>query len=439
MREEVDILIKGILALNPADESVLKGVDIAVKDGVVQRIGQGLKFDAAVEIDGHGKVAMPGLVDAHTHVFQIMLRGALSMKELQAHPIWLRVLIPFEAELTPEEARISAELACLNMIQKGIVSFADAGGPYPEILAEVSLKAGIRARVTHSTMDAGPEYYRRTAAMNRELVRKYRSGLVKGYYSIRQLMTSTDQQLEETFTLSREDGVPVHMHLNEEVSEIQHALVRWGTRPVEHLNAKGWLSSQLIAAHCAFLSQQEVRLLAETGTNVVHCPTIAMLYMNFPRIPELLRSGVNVALGSDGGSYRPLDLFTEINVMLGGMTGYYGTPFHDHNILTSALALKMATFNGARALGDEAGEIREGALADIAIIDAQRPHLTPLHDPYQLPLFATGSDVSDLIIGGRAVMLNRRVLTLNEDVAKKAAEITPQLKEKIAGILRQSR
>ncbi|MCS7146219.1 MAG: amidohydrolase family protein [Nitrososphaerota archaeon] len=439
MREEVDIHIRNVLTLNPANGAVLKEVDITVKDGKIKEVSRGIKVDAAEVIDGSGKIAIPGFVDAHTHVFQIMLRGALSMKELQVHPIWLRVLIPFEAELTREEAEISAELACLNMIRKGIVSFAEAGGPYPDIEAEAARSVGLRARVTHSTMDAGPENYVRTASMNRELVRKYASGLVRGYYSIRQLMTSTDFQLDETFRFAREDDALVTMHINEEVSEIQHALARWGMRPIEFLHSKGYLCSRLLAAHCAFLSRSEIEILSKCGVNVVHCPTIAMLYMNFPRIPELLSRGVNVALGSDGGSYRPLDIFTEINIMVSGLTGYYGAPYHDHSVLSPVTALKMATFNGAKALGDDAGEIREGALADITIVDARKPHLTPLHDSWLLPLFATGSDVTDLIVDGKLIMRKGEVMTLDEDsVVSRAREIAPQIREKIVKLLRTS-
>ena len=119
MREEADILIRKIIVLDPADSKVLHDVDIAIRGGKIAKIGSGIKMDAAEEIEGEGKIAIPGLVDAHTHVFQIFLRGALSLRELQTHPVWLRVLIPFEAELTREEARISAELACINMIKKG--------------------------------------------------------------------------------------------------------------------------------------------------------------------------------------------------------------------------------------------------------------------------------------------------------------------------------
>jgi len=438
LREEVDILVKNITALDPASDTILHGVDIAVKNNRIVKIGQRLKFDLVEEIDGGGKIAIPGLVDAHTHAFQILLRGALSMKELQVHPIWLRVLIPFEAELTREEAEISVELSCLNMIRKGITSFADAGGPYPEILAEAALRSGLRALVTHSTMDRGPENYTRTVQMNRDLIQRYRNGRVRGSYSIRQIMTSSDQQIEETFRYARTDGVRVHMHLNEEVSEIQHALARWGLRPVEYLYSKGFLGDNVLAAHCAFLTGEEIRQLSSSGTNIIHCPTIAMLYMNFPRIPELIAAGVNIALGSDGGSYRPIDLFMEMNIMISGLTGYYGTPYHDFNVITPRTALKAATYNGARVLGFKAGRLQEDYLADIAIIDVQKPHLTPLHDPYLLPLYATGEDITDLIVDGKIIMKNSQPLTLDQEkIIQMVKEIQPQILEKIKSITRR--
>jgi 5-methylthioadenosine/S-adenosylhomocysteine deaminase len=198
MREDADILISGVTILS-LEGRPLEGVDIAIRGGFIHSIGRGLKVDAADTIDGEGKIAIPGLVDCHTHSFQVLLRGALTLKELQRHPVWLKVLIPFEAEMSREEAMVSAQLSCLNSIKKGVTAIADAGGPYPELLAEAALESGLRALVTYSTMDAGPENYRIGVERNRDLVRKYREGRVRGYYSIRQIMTSTDDLIERTF------------------------------------------------------------------------------------------------------------------------------------------------------------------------------------------------------------------------------------------------
>jgi len=434
MTNEADIIIRGVDVLTLDDSRPsLKDVDIAISAGTITQIGEKLHVDSKAELDGRGKVALPGMVDAHTHAFQILLRGALSLKDLNVHPIWLSILVPFEAEMEKEEAELSARLACLNMIRKGITSFADAGGPYPDILAEVAQEAGLRARVTHSTMDNGPENYRRDADQNRELVSKWKEGRVRGWYSIRQIMTSSDDLIEKTMEYAERDGTGVHIHLCEEISEIEHALSRWGKRPVEYLSQRGFLSKRILAAHSAFLTDREVTMLAESGTNVVHCPMINMTYMTFPKIPMMLQAGVNVALGSDGGSYRGLDLFTEMNIAMASLTAYYGTPYYDFAVLPTMIALRMATTNGAVAIMEERlGVISLGCAADIIMIDRRKPHLIPMYDLTSIPFFATGNDVSDVIVDGRVLMKDGKVLTLEEQtIINSIEEAAPHVLDRI--------
>lgn len=417
MADEVDILIRNseVLTLDEATP-VLHGHDIAIKNGRIVAIGKPLgRVDSKEQLDGKRKVVMPGMVDAHTHAFQIFLRGALSSKELNVHPLWLKILIPFEAEMSPEEGQVSAELACLNMVKKGITAFADAGGPFPETLASIAEKAGLRARITHSTMDTGPENYRRDIEYNKALVAKLKGDRVKGWYSIRQIMVSSDRLIEETMERAEKDNVGVHIHLNEEVAEVEHALTRWGKRPFEYLHDRKFLSSRILAAHCAFLSDHETRLIADDSANVTHCPMSNLAYMTFPKVPRLLELGANVALGSDGGSYRGLDLFTEMNIAIASHTAYFGTPYYDFGILPAATVLKMATTNGYKAImQSDAGIIKEGFKADLIMINLNQPHLRPMHDLTALPMFSTGSDVTDMIVDGKLIMKDRNVLTLDE-------------------------
>lgn len=417
MTDEVDVLIRNADVLTLDDvQPVLHDCDIAIKHDRIIVIGKKLgRFDVKQQLDGKGKVVVPGLVDAHTHAFQILLRGALSSKELNVHPFWLKVLIPFEAEMNVEEAQVSVELACLNMIRKGITAFADAGGPFPEMLSSITDKAGLRARITHSTMDNGPENYRRGIEYNKSLIEKLKGDRVKGWYSIRQIMVSTDKLIEETMEHAEKENVGVHIHLNEEIAEVDHALSRWGKRPFEYFHHRKFLTRRILAAHCAFLSDHETRLIAESSTNVVHCPMINMTYMTFVKLPRLLELGANVALGSDGGSYRGLDLFTEMNIAIASHTGYFGTPYYDFGILSAATALKMATTNGYKAImQSDAGVVKEGFKADLIMINLNQAHLTPMHDLTALPLFATGSDVTDMIVDGKLIMKDRSVLTLDE-------------------------
>lgn len=439
MTEEVDLLIKNADVLTLDDRCpVLRNCDIAIEAGKIVRIGKQIKLDARRVVAGNDKVVMPGLVDAHTHVFQILLRGALSSAELNVHPVWLKILIPFESEMNSDEAKVSAHLACLNMIRKGITAFADAGGPYPEILASIAEKAGIRGRITYSTMDMGPENYCRTADDNSNLIKKLTSGLVKGWYSIRQIMVSSDKLIEETMQRAERDDVGVHIHLNEEISEVDHALTRWQQRPVEYLHAKKFLTRRILAAHCAFLSDNETRLIAQDSASVVHCPLINMAYMTFPKVPRLLELGANVALGSDGGSYRGLDLFTEMNIAMASHIAKFGTPYHEFDILPPTKLLKMASTNGYKAiLQNDAGVVKVGQRADLITINRRQAHLIPMHDLTALPLFACGSDVVDMIVDGKIIMSEGEILTLDEPaVLKDAQRIEPSVTERIRTYVR---
>lgn len=434
MTQEVDVLIKGadVVTLDPARPE-LRGYDVAIKDGKVLDLQRDLKLDSKLVISGKDRIVLPGLADCHTHCFQIFLRGALSARDRSLRPLWLKILIPFEADMVEEEAKVSAELACLNMIKKGITAFADAGGPYPEILAKVAEQSGLRARITHSTMDTGPANYKRGIEYNKELVSKLKNPRVKGWYSIRQIMVSSDELIEKTVEQAKKDDTGIHIHLNEETSEIEHSMARWNERPFEHFHSKGFLDDRILAAHCAFLSDYETRIIAKDSPSIVHCPKINMTYMTFPKIPRLLELGANVALGSDGGSYTGLDLFTEMNIAVAAHVASYGTPFHDYEVLTPLELLQMASTNGYRAIRQgDGGMIKAGSLADLIIIDRNRAHLRPLYELSNLPLFITGNDVVDMIVDGKLIMNNGRVLTMDEEaVLKRAGEMEPKVSARL--------
>lgn len=440
MPTEVDILIKNVIVVDSERvEGRWKPVDVAIKDGVITGVDDSLKLDSKQVIDGRGRLLIPGLIDSHTHVYQILLRGALGLRELNVHPIWLKVLIPFEAEMEKDEALVSAELACLNMVKNGVTGFLEAGGPYADLLAEVASRAGLRARVTYSTMDLGPEGYNIGPSKNRELVARWRRGRVVGWYSIRQLTLSSDSLIEETFRLAEKDGVGVHMHLSEEHSEIEHSLSRWGSRPVEYLGSRGFLSHRLVAAHCAYLTDHEVWLLARSGARVAHCPFINMAYMTFPKVPTMLREGVVVSIGSDGGSYRSIDLFSELLIAYSSHTAFYGTPYHDYSPLGLRDLIAMATVNGGRAMmEDKLGLVKTGWKADLITIRLRSPHLIPLHNPAYAVMLANGNDVLDVIVDGRVIMRDRRVLTMDEEeVIEKTESISSEVVKRVRRLLKK--
>jgi len=453
MVEAVDLLIEGPTILTMSELGVIREGAIAIKGDRIVEVGRRDRildsYRGEQVIDGRGYIAMPGLIDCHTHTFQVLLRGSLSLKEFSKHPVWLNVLIPFEGALTEKEARISAQLSCLNMIKMGTTCFADAGGPRPETLAKAVVESGLRAVITRSTMDRGqlPETMKDSTdealVKNMSLIERWNGsgdGRIKVWFGIRQIMTSTDELLHRTAELARKYNVGIHIHLSEEILEVDHALRRWGERPVEHLANIGLLSDKVLAAHCSYLTDHEVKILAEHRVSVAHCPVINYSYMYNPKIPQMLTSGVNVCMGTDGGSMRPLDMFQEAITALVCCNAHYGTPYYDHQALTLQDVLEMATTNGAKALmwNHEIGAIKPGYKADIILIDTRRPHLTPLYDPYSIPLLCQGTDVTTVIVNGKTLMQNGRVKTLNEEqIIEEARELAPTLIEKIENIAKK--
>ncbi len=453
MVEVVDLLIEGATILTMSELGVIKEGAIAIKGDRIVEVGRRDKildsYRGEQIIDGRGHIAMPGLVDCHTHTFQILLRGSLSLKEFGRHPVWLNILIPFEGALTEEEAGISVQLSCLNMIKMGTTCFADAGGPRPETLAKAVLESGLRAVITRSTMDKGqiPETMKdgteEAIAKTVSLIERWNgsgNGRIKVWFGIRQIMTSTDELLHRTAELARKYNVGIHLHLSEEILEIDHALRRWGERPVEHLANIGLLKNKVLAAHCAYLTDQEVKILAEHQTSVAHCPVINYSYMYNPKIPQMLANGVNICMGTDGGSMRPLDMFQEALTALVCCNAHHGTPYYDHQALTLRNVLEMATTSGAKALmwNNEIGAIKPGYKADIILIDTRKPHLTPIHDPCSTPFFCHGTDVTTVIVNGKTLMRKGEVQTLNEEqIIEKARELAPTLIEKIKNIAKK--
>ncbi len=434
--EEVDVLFKNATCITMVDSKPFCRGQVAVKDGKIYAVGESLKFDAKDSFE-EDLILMPGLVDAHTHAFQVLLRGFVNSKSLTVHPFWLKVLIPFEMSLSEEEARVSAELSVLNMLKKGTVLYLDAGGPYPEILAEVSEKAGIKARVTQSTLDK-VKGYERGVEDSLKLIEKYRAGRVKAWLSIRQIMLASDELMNGIFRLSKEKGVPVTMHISEEVSEVEFSLEKWNLRPVELLNTLGYLGENLVLAHAAFLSEDEVDLIAKTKTNVAHCPSVNYPYMNFPKVASLLRKGANVALGSDGGAFTSLDMLSEAKVAFSALNGFYGSPYRSIEVSAYDL-LKMLTVNGYKALKEEgSGKISVGYNADIIALKPG-PSLLPLGDPTTIVFYATGGDVKHVIVDGKILVRDGRALTLDEEkITEEAQSLRDKVEEKLWKLKLQS-
>ena len=381
--------------------------------GDIVELGAELAGDE--ELDAHGDLVMPGLVNAHTHVAMTLLRGHADDKPLDS---WLREDVwPVEAALEPADIEAGAALGILEMIKSGTTTFADM---YFEIdrTAEVVERAGLRAVLGHGAIAAGKDDAAARADIEEsvEMARRL-DGAAAGRISTavmpHSLTTVTPELLELAATEAHDAGVPVHYHANETVDEVDPIVEERDQRPLEWARDLGLCTEADFFAHGVHLDSREIDLLARTGTGVVHCPASNMkLASGMAPVQRLLDSGVPVGLGTDGAaSNNDLDLFDELRdaAMLGKLAA------EDASAVAAPDAVSMATAGGADVLGLNAGRIEAGAEADLAVIDLDAPHLTPEHDVVShLAYTVRGSDVRHTICDGEVLMRDREVLTLDE-------------------------
>jgi 5-methylthioadenosine/S-adenosylhomocysteine deaminase len=431
-----DLLINNCFVLQP-DFTFLENASIVITKNHIAAIGPADKisrqYQPANSVDGSGKIAMPGFVDAHTHTAQQLLRG----RTVDEPPmIWTRILVPYESHLTPEDVHISALLCCVEMIKAGITAFADAGGPHMSMTAEAAMKAGLRAAITTSNMDRGdfipPQMKRPTAEVihnNEELYKKYddaAGGRIRIFFGLRQVMTSTPELIEQVAGAACQHQTGIHIHLAEHINEIDFCLVNYHMRPAEYLDHCGLLNNKVLAAHSILLSDKEVLMLNEKKVKVVHCPRANLANHGFAKTPLMCALGISVGLGTDGVSGHGVDHFTEMMLLKHALHADQGIPIRQPAVLTSRQVYRMATQGGADAMqiGEDVGTLEVGKKADLILLNLNQPHLLPTHNLIQTVLTsASARDVTDVIVDGQLLMQDRQLLTLDEEqIHAKASE-----------------
>nr|ABQ76070.1 probable chlorohydrolase [uncultured haloarchaeon] len=378
-------------------------------------------------LDAAGCVVMPGLVNAHTHAAMTLLRGYADDKPLQA---WLREDIwPAEAEMTPTGVRAGTELAIVEMIRSGTTAFADMYFHVPEVVAAIK-NAGVRARVGHGVVTAGKDDEAARNDLNKglEVAQAYDGAAddrIQTAFMPHSLTTVGEEYLQEAVSEARQDNIPIHYHANETRSEVDPIVDNHNKRPLTYASGLDMLSSSDFLAHGVHLETDEIDQLAEAGASLVHCPASNMkLASGIAPIPALLDAGVTVGLGTDGAaSNNDLDMFDELRDA--AMLGKIGAD--DAAAVPAAQAIHMATAGGADALGLPGGRIKEGAVADLIVVDLDSPHLTPTHNIIShLAYAARGSDVKHTVCDGTVLMQNREIQTIDVDAVVEAAETQAQ-------------
>lgn len=420
--QKCDLLIKGADVLINSGE-LRENVDIAIADGRILAVDADLakQYEAGETIDGRYKLFMPGLVDSHMHTGQQLLKGLV----LDAKPIiWTRVMLPFESTLTPEKMRLSAQVAALEMIKSGTAGFIDAGSYFMEDAAAVYEKSGLRGALSYSTMDE--EGLPESIAMDaNEAVSRTDSlfdtfhgkGNLKVYYSLRALNSCSNRLVELEAEHAKDRNTMLQAHMNEYMGEVNGILEREGMRPYEYLEKMQVLGGNFLGAHSLILTDREKELVRDRGVKVCHCP-FSNCGKAVPDTPQLLEMGIPVGLGTDGAAHGGLSLWNEMKIFRSVMNIIHGVPNRNPKVMPAETILRMVLEGGAAALGEEGqlGRVEAGYKADLIGIDMNQSHLCPTGDQIHTLLECVNAgDVSDMVVGGRVLMKNRTVLTLDEE------------------------
>jgi 5-methylthioadenosine/S-adenosylhomocysteine deaminase len=417
-----ELLVSGGQVLRP-DMSV-EDADILVDQdsGEIIGVDDPGAFGADDELDASGGLVIPGLVNAHTHVAMTLLRGHADDKPLDR---WLQEDIwPVEAELTPTDIRVGADLGLVEMVKSGTTALSDMYFHVPE-LADAVEEAGVRAVLGHTAITVGKDDEGARADVQESLdVARELDGAADGRiattFQPHSLTTVGEEYLREFVPEAREADLPIHLHANETTDEVDPIVDEQGMRPLEYADDVGLLGADTYVAHGVHVDETEIELLAETDTGVAHCPASNMkLASGMAPVQRLREAGVTVGIGTDGAaSNNDLDMFDEIRdaAMIGKLAA------DDASAVPAHAAVEMATQGGADLLGIDGGRIEEGRVADLAVVDLEKPHLTPAHDLVSHLAYAVrGSDVRHTVCDGQVLMRDRDVVGVDERAVRERA------------------
>ena len=373
-------------------------------------------------IDCGGKVLMPGLVNAHTHVPMTLLRGLADDLRLD---VWLMgYMMPVEREyVSPEFVQLGTKLACAEMIRGGTTTFTDMYY-FEEDVAKAASAAGMRAICSQTVMKfptPDAKFYEESLAMARDFIQRWKDHpLIVPSVSPHAPYTSTAEILRATAALAIEFDVPLHTHLSETALEVENMRSEQGMPVIPYVKKQDLFEAKVIAAHCVHIDEGEIRTLLHGKAGVAHNPSSNLkLASGVAPVKRMLELGLNVGIGTDGpASNNDLDMFEEMRLASFAQKGTSGDP----TALPARTTLNMATRMGANAvhIGEHTGSLETGKRADLILVDITPVHNAPhfRRDPNsvyaQIVYASKSSDVTDVMVNGKFLMRNRDLLTLSE-------------------------
>jgi len=414
-----------------AQQRVIENGAVAVRADRIVGVGTkseiDARFQAAHRLDRPDAILAPGLIDTHTHAAMSLFRGIADDKKLQD---WLeKYIFPAEAKnVTPDFVRWGTRLGCLEMLLGGTTTFTDMYY-FEDVVAEVAKEAGMRG-VLGETIIGFPAPDAKTPAdalrfTEKYLVRFRNDPLVVAAVAPHALYTNSDQTLTAARALANKYRAPLLIHLSETKKENDDSLAKRHMTPTKVLDTLGVLTGRTVAAHCVWVDERDLAILKARGVGIAHCPSSNMkLASGVAPVVRMLALDLPVGLGPDGpaGSNNDFNMFEEMDLAAKLQKVITLNP----EVLPASTALEMATIRGARALGmeKEIGSLETGKRADLILVRLDRANAAPLYDPISQMVYALkADDVRDVMVNGKPVVLDARILTLDPaQILQKAAE-----------------
>jgi 5-methylthioadenosine/S-adenosylhomocysteine deaminase len=417
------LVIKGATVITLDSKNHVFQGDVLIERERIAALGPSLAEKGADVIDANGQVLLPGFVQTHVHLCQTLFRGAaddLALIDWLKKRIW-----PMEAAHTPESIYASARLGIAELIRGGTTcALTMETVNHTEQVFRAVEESGFRATVGKCRMDRGdqvPEGLREQTEMSLaeslDLLERWHgaaNGRIRYCFAPRFALSCSRELLERVGELARERGVLVHTHASENKHEIEIVERETGRRNIEYLDKVGLAAPHVVLAHCVHLNDNEMEILRRTGTHVAHCPSSNLkLGSGIARVTEMIERGISVSLGADGAACNNrLDMLTEMRT-----AALIQKALHGPEVLPALRVLKMATIDGARAMGleGEIGSVEVGKRADLTLFDLDEVRTTPRPDPVSAIVYAAeASNINTVIIDGRVVMGHRKLTSLDE-------------------------
>jgi 5-methylthioadenosine/S-adenosylhomocysteine deaminase len=428
----VDLIVAGDYVVTmEGNADVVKDGAVVVDDGMIVAVGRyeelAARYHAREVVGGRGRVVLPGLINGHTHAAMTLLRGIADDRELID---WLNnYIFPTERRFVDAEfVRVGTELACWEMIRGGTTTFVDMYY-FPESVARAVESCGLRVLVGPSVIDQkSPDATNAEESLRlaSDFVTRWKgkNNRIVPIIAAHAIYTLKPEQLAATRAKAQELGVPISIHISESRFEIDYSLKNYGTTPVKELESLDFFSGPTIGAHLVWPTAEEIRILARRHVGVIHNPTSNLkISSGISPVTQMLKEGVAVGLGTDGpATNNDLDMWEEMR--LAAFLQKVATM--DPQVVPASTALNMATLGGARAIGldKEIGALTVGRRADLIQVSLADLHFTPLYDVIShLVYVAHEKDVATVIVDGKVLLREGKVLTVDEQRVRSEADV----------------